>query len=113
MTIQPTLQLSFSPNCRSFSCCVGGDHYMYPTKSGKMKSMTYLSDKEIAKSNERFREIIESKLESLPINVQDFIDRLQHEEGISLQVTRENPLTKERLEETTDAINQILRNLHI
>lgn len=72
-----------------------------------------MTDKEVKKANERFRAIIIRKLDPLPIDTYEFIDRLENEEGISLKVTRENPLTKERLDATVKAINKILKNWHI
>lgn len=117
MTIQPTLSFSFSPTCQSFSCCCFGGHdsesSLYPNKDGRFKSMNRMTDKEVEIANERFRLIIIRKIDTLPLDNDEFLDRLENEEGISLEVTRECPLTKERLNKTIEAINRIIKHWHI
>ena len=118
MTIQPTVSFSFEPHCKHFSClccCKSSDDesVLYPCKSGKFRPVGGLSDAEVEKANERFREILVRKLDPLPLDTDDFLDRLEHEEGISLKVTRDCPLTKERLDHTVKVINKILGDMHI
>lgn len=72
-----------------------------------------MSDKEVEKANERFRTIIIRKLDPLPLDTNEFLDRLENEEGVSLTVDREHPLTKERLEKTVKAINRVLGEMHV
>ena len=119
MTIQPTIQFSFVPTCNTFKCCCccwsdeSEVENIYPTKSGKFKPVPYMTDKEVIKADKRFREIILRKIDPLPLDNEEFLDRLENEEGISLRVTRENPLTKERLDRTIKAINKILSHMKI
>lgn len=116
MTIQPTVQFSFVPTCNTFKCCCFGgssEDHVYPTKGGKFKPVSHMSDKELKKADERFRTIILRKIDPLPLDNDDFLDRLENEEGISLRVTRENPLTKERLDATVKAINKMLHRMKI
>lgn len=115
MTIQPTVSFSFVPTCQTFSCfgCCCSDDQYYPKKNGKFKPTAYMSDKEVEKANERFRTIIIRKLDPLPLDTNEFLDRLENEEGVSLTVDREHPLTKERLEKTVKAINRVLGEMHV
>lgn len=118
MTIQPTIQFSFVPTCNTFKCCCfgGGEsegENVYPTRSGKFKPVQHMTDKEVVKADKRFREIILRKIDPLPLDNEEFLDRLENEEGISLRVTRENPLTKARLDRTVKAINEILSHMKI
>lgn len=112
MTIQPTVEFSFSPSCEKCSC-FGGSNKLYPSKKGKFKPIHYMTDSDVRKANERFRTIIARKLDPLPLDTDEFIDRLENEEGVTLEVSRENPLTKERLDDTVKAINRILRHMQI
>lgn len=115
MTIQPTISFSFVPTCqtfRCFGCCSGEDEY-YPKKSGSFKPVAYMTDKEVEKANIRFREIIIRKIDPLPLDNDEFLDRLENEEGITLKVTRENPLTRERLDKTVKSINKMLHQMHV
>jgi hypothetical protein len=114
MTIQPTVSFSFIPTCQTFSCfgCCSDKQY-YPKKSGEFKPTAFMTDKELKKANERFKSIIIRKLDPLPLDTDEFLDRLEHEEGISLEVTRENPLTKDRLDQTVKSINRVLHDMHI
>lgn len=118
MTIQPTVSFSFEPHCKTFKClcCCGGDedeNEFYPKKNGKFKPINSMTDAEVLKADERFREIILRKIDHLPLDNEEFLDRLENEEGISLRVTREDPLTKERLNRTVKAINKILHEMKI
>ncbi|MDC7243678.1 MAG: hypothetical protein PQJ44_07055 [Sphaerochaetaceae bacterium] len=116
MTIQPTVSFSFVPTCQTvscFCCCCSEDDQYYPKRNDKFKPTAYMTDKEVEKANERFRAIIIRKLDPLPLNNDEFLDRLVNEEGVNLEVTRENPLTKERLDKTVKSINKILKDFHI
>lgn len=118
MTIQPTIAFSFSPTCRSFKCgCCSGtdddDLHVYPQKSGNFKFVDYLSDNELEKANKRFREIIIRKIDPLPLNNDEFMKRLEEEEGVDLTVTRSYPLTKYRMDKTIEVINEILSKMHV
>lgn len=115
MTIQPTISFSFAPTCQSFRCCCcsGSEEEFYPKKSGEFKPMAYMTDKEVEKANERFREIIIRKLDPLPLDNDDFLERLEFEQGVSLKVTRDQPLTRKRLEDTVKVINRMLREMHV
>lgn len=116
MAIQPTISFTFSPTCKSFRClcCEGSDeddHYV-PTKDGVFKSVGLMNDAEVEKANIRFKEIILRKIDPLPLDNDEFLKILE-EEGISLHVSRENPLTKSRLEDTIKKINEILGKMKI
>ncbi len=118
MTIQPTVSFSFVPTCETFSClccCCGSDDesLVYPSKKGKFKPVHSMTDKEVRKADERFRAIIIRKIDHLPLDNDEFLDRLENEEGVSLKVDREHPLTKERLKKTVKAINRVLGEMHI
>ncbi len=118
MNVTPTVSFSFVPTCRSLSCCCCGssndsESHMYPTAKGKFKFVGEMTDLDIEKANERFKEIILRKLDPLPLNNDEFLDRLENEEGISLTVDRQHPLTKERLDRTVNAINKVLRKMQI
>lgn len=118
MTISPTIAFSFVPTCKKFSCCCccdnsDDDSHAYPTKSGKFQLQGSMSSKEIKKANKRLEQIIRRKLEPLPLDTDEFMRRLVEEEGIDLTVSQHYPLTKERVEEITIKINQILSELTI
>ena len=119
MTIAPTVSFSFVPTCNKFSwCCCGSstgddDVYCYPTKKGEFRTQTGMSSKQMKVANRRFKEIIARKLEPLPLDTKEFIRRLEQEEGIDFEVTKHCPLTKERVEDTVQKINAVLRDLHI
>lgn len=115
MTIQPTVSFSFEPHCKNLFCCCckDSDTPYVPKKSGKFKQVISMTDAEVEKADSRFREMILRKIDHLPLDDEEFLDRLENEEGISLRVTRENPLTKQRLDETVKSINKILREMKI
>ena len=116
MSIQPTIQFSFAPTCQSFRCCClssDDETQMYPCKDDTFKPVGTMSDKEVEVANERFRNIIIRKIDHLPLDNDEFLDRLENEEGISLQVSREDPLTRCRLDDTVKAINNMLAKMHI
>lgn len=117
MSIQPNFNLNFQPTCRSFRCfCCAGETdemEMYPCKDAKFKPVAFMYDADIEKANMRFRQIIIRKLDPLPLDTDDFIDRLENEEGVSLEVSREKPLTRCRLENTIKAINRMLGEMHV
>ena len=118
MTIQPTLSFSFVPTCNTFSCCgclsssEEGD-YAYPMKNGKFRSCMRMTDKEVAIANKRFKEMIIRKLQPLALDVDEFMRRLEEEEGIDFSVSECNPLTKKRVHDTIKKINKVLDQMHI
>jgi len=87
------------------------EHYV-PGKDGVFKNVSHMTDSDIEKANTRFKKIIESKIDPLPLDNEEFFE-LMYDNGISLEVTRENPLTKRRLDETVNVINRILKHLHV
>ena len=116
MTIQPTLAINFQPNCNTFKCCCMGaseeDEQVYICKDGTYKSMARMSDEEVHKANKRFKEMIIRKLDPLPLDNAKFLQMLE-DEGVCLEVNRDNPLTKKRFHDTIDTINKLLGKMHV